>query len=138
MAEEKVKKAPSRPAKKRSKNYLAAKKLIEPAKLYPIGKAIELVKKTALARFDGSVEAHINTTEKGIRGQVSLPYGTGRQIKVAIADEALIGEIEKGKTNFDILVSSPAMMPKLAKVAKILGPRGLMPNPKSGTISDDP
>lgn len=138
VAEEKVEKAAPRPAKQRSNAYLAAKKLIEPGRLYPIGEAVELLKKTSLVRFDGSVEVHLNTTEKGIRGQVSLPHGTGRTTKIAIADDKLIGEIEKGKINFDILVASPEMMPKLAKVAKILGPRGLMPNPKSGTISDDP
>lgn len=129
---------PSKPPRRRSKQYLAAKKIIDSSKVYPIDKAIELLKKTALTHFDGTVEIHINTTEKGLRGQVNLPHGTGREVKVAIADEALLAEVEKGKINFDILVSSPEMMPKLAKVAKILGPRGLMPNPKSGTISDNP
>lgn len=131
--------------RERSKNYLKAKKLIEKGKLYPLDEAIGLVKKTSLAKFDGSVETHINLDEKalpagrqGWRGQVNLPHGTGRQIKVAIADDGLLDKINSGKIDFDILVSSPAMMPKLAKVAKILGPRGLMPNPKTGTISEDP
>jgi len=132
------KKVSPRPAKKRSKAYLAAKKLIDSSKLYPVDKAIELLKKTALSKFDGSVEIHINTIEKGIRGQVALPHGTGKQIKVAIADDGLIKAISDGKIDFDILVSNQTMMAKLAKVAKILGPRGLMPNPKSGTISEDP
>ncbi|MCL4382282.1 MAG: 50S ribosomal protein L1 [Patescibacteria group bacterium] len=124
--------------KKRSTRYLEAKKLIDPGKLYSLSEALSLIKKTNLSRFDGAVEVHLNTTEKGIRGQVSLPHGTGKQIRVAIADDELLAEIEKGKINFDILVSSPTMMAKLAKVAKILGPKGLMPNPKSGTISQDP
>lgn len=122
----------------RGKAYLKAKKLIEPSKLYPISQAVELVKKTSLSKFDGTVEVHINTTEKGIRGQVNLPHGTGRKTRVAIADENLISEIEKGKIDFDILVANQVIMPKLAKVAKILGPRGLMPNPKNGTISIEP
>ncbi len=124
--------------KQRSARYLEAKKLIDLGKVYSLGEALALIKKTNLSRFDGSIEVHLNTTEKGLRGQVSLPHGTGKQIRVAIADDELLAEIEKGKINFDILVSSPTMMAKLAKVAKILGPKGLMPNPKSGTISQDP
>jgi large subunit ribosomal protein L1 len=67
-----------------------------------------------------------------------LPNGTGKKTKVAIADDALIAEVEKGVISFDILVATPSMMPKLAKVAKVLGPKGLMPNPKNGTITDKP
>lgn len=137
-APEETKKKAKIKQKQRSVRYLEAKKLIDPSKIYPLGEALALIKKTNLSRFDGSVEVHLNTTEKGIRGQVALPHGTGKQIKVAIADDELLAEIEKGKINFDILVSDPAMMPKLAKVAKILGPKGFMPNPKSGTISQDP
>jgi large subunit ribosomal protein L1 len=69
---------------------------------------------------------------------VSLPHGTGKKMRVAVVDDKLILEIEKGKIDFDILISTPAMMAKLTKVAKILGPRGLMPNPKNGTITDKP
>ena len=132
-------------ARTRSHCYLAAKKMIDHSKLYEISEAIELVKKTSFSKFDGSVEAHINCTEKGLRGQVNLPHGTGRQVRVAIATDELIEKINKhsfssnsGKIDFDILVANPAMMPKLAKIAKILGPKGLMPNPKAGTISDKP
>ncbi len=126
----------TRQKKRISKKYLEVKKLVEPDRLYPIDEAFELVKKTSLTRFDGTVEVHLNTTEKGIRGQVKLPHGTGRQTKVAIANEDLISQIEKGKIDFDILVAAPSMMAKLARVAKILGPKGLMPNPKAGTISE--
>ncbi len=124
--------------RERTKNYLQAKKLIDKEKFYPLGEAIDLVKKASLSHFDGSFETHINTLEKGLRGQVNLPHGTGRQVRVAVADDALLTKISTGKIDFDILVAPPAMMPKLAKVAKILGPKGLMPNPKAGTISDKP
>jgi len=133
-----VARKPSRPPRSHGKAYLSAKKLIEPGKLYPISEAIELVKKTSITEFDGSVEVHLNTKEKGIRGQVSFPHGIGREVRVAIANDELIDKVINGKIDFDILVSSPVMMPKLVKVAKILGPRGLMPNPKTGTISDKP
>ncbi len=123
--------------RERSKNYQEAKKLVK-NELYPLSDALDLLKKISLTKFDGSVEVHINTTEKGVRGQVNLPHGTGRQIRVAVADDALLDKVNSGKIDFDVLVSSPAMMPKLAKMAKILGPRGLMPNPKAGTISDKP
>ncbi len=124
--------------RERGHGYLEAKKLIEKGKLYSSKEAIELVKKANLTKFDSSFEVHINTTEKGLRGQVNLPHGTGKQIRVAIADDALLEKVGSGKIDFDVLVSAPSMMPKLAKFAKVLGPRGLMPNPKAGTISDKP
>ncbi len=105
---------------------------------YPLSKGLEIMRKFAKANFDETVELHINVKEKGISGVVSLPHGTGKKLRIRVADDALIAEVEKGKIDFDVLVSEPAMMPKLAKVAKILGPRGLMPNPKNGTISDKP
>jgi large subunit ribosomal protein L1 len=91
-----------------------------------------------MAKFDETVELHINTIESGISGTMILPHGTGKEIRVAIADDAILSEVEKGKINFDVLIATPAQMPKLAKVARVLGPRGLMPNPKNGTISDKP
>ncbi len=121
------------------KKYLAAKTLVDVKKSYPVSEALDLVKKTSFSKFDGSVEAHFNVTQNNLRGTVALPHGTGRQVKVAIATDALVANLEKtGKIDFDILVASPDMMPKLAKVAKILGPKGLMPNPKTGTIGPDP
>lgn len=120
------------------KKYAEAKILVDPKKVYPPSEAIDLVKKTSISSFDGSVEVHFNVTDKNLRGMVVFPHGTGKQVKVAVADDSLITNLEKsGKIDFDILVASPEMMPKLAKVAKILGPKGLMPNPKTGTISDD-
>lgn len=121
------------------KKYAAARLLVDPKKLYSLSEAIELVKKTSFSKFDGSVEAHINVVDKGLRGTVSPPHGTGKTIRVAVADDSLIKSLEQGgKIDFDILVASPEMMGKLAKVAKILGPRGLMPNLKTNTISEHP
>ncbi len=100
-----------------------------------VDKGIEALRKFKATGFDETVELHINTKEKGISGTVQLPHGTGKTLKIAVADDAIIEEVAAGKINFDILVANPSMMPKLARVAKILGPRGLMPNPKNGTIS---
>lgn len=124
-----------KPKKISGHKYSQVKALVDRTKKYPLEEAITLVKKTSFTKFDGTVEVHVNTDEKGLRGNVALPHGTGRQVKVAIANEDLIKEVENGKINFDILITTPDLMPKLAKIAKILGPKGLMPNPKSGTIS---
>jgi len=121
------------------KNYQAQLTKIDKNKLYSPAEAVSLVKKIAFAKFNETIELHINVLEKGIRGNATLPNGTGKQVKVVIATDGLVTDIEKGgKINFDILVASPDMMPKLAKIAKILGPRGLMPNPKTNTISPQP
>lgn len=124
--------------KKRSANYTAKVIEIDKNKSYPLNEALELLRKIKLAKFDETVELHINTTEAGISGQVKLPHGTGKEMRVAIATDELIEQIEKGKIIFDVLIAAPSMMPRLARVAKVLGPRGLMPNPKNGTISDNP
>ncbi len=138
-------------AKKRSANYKAKVVEIDKNKVYSLPEALELLRKVKMAKFDETVELHINTTQAGISGQVKLPHGSGKEIRIAIATDELIEQIEKGpprvgepsesrrgKIDFDILIATPVMMPKLARVAKILGPRGLMPNPKNGTISDNP
>lgn len=105
---------------------------------FKIDKAVEALRKFKTSSFDETVELHINTKEKGISGTVMLPHGTGKKLTIVIADEAVIDAVSKGKINFDILVAHPSLMPQLARVAKILGPRGLMPNPKNGTISPNP
>jgi large subunit ribosomal protein L1 len=131
-------------AKVRSKRYQEVMKLVDKDKLYKLADAISLVKQTSLTKFDGTVELHINLNpislgeKKDYRGSVALPHGTGKEVRVAIADDEVVAQIESGKINFDILVAHPSMMAKLAKVARVLGPRGLMPNPKTGTVSPDP
>ena len=130
-------------ARVRSKRYVAAASLVDKGKTYPLADAVTLVKKTSLTKFDGSVELHINLNpasmgeKKDLRGSVSLPHGTGKQVRVLIADDKIIADVAEGKINFDILVAAPSMMPKLAKIARILGPKGLMPNPKTGTVTED-
>lgn len=145
-------KKPQKPgkAKPRSKKYQEAVKDLERAKSYPINEALDLVKKVSYSRFTGTLEVHINTAQSGIRGLVSLPFASGKKLKILafgkgaeasgadlIGSDDLIEEINKGKLGFDLLVTTPEWMPKLAKIARILGPRGLMPNPKNGTITDD-
>lgn len=143
--EQKVKKSSKqKKARVRGKQYVEKSSLVDKMKLYPLSEAIDLIKQTSFTKFDGTVELHVNLNpasmgdKKDFRGSVSLPHGTGKQVRVAIADEAILAEVETGKINFDILVAHPSMMAKLAKVARILGPKGLMPNPKTGTVSPDP
>lgn len=134
----------------RGKKYQEAVKLVDKTKLYLLENAVKLVKQTSVTKFDGTVELHINLNPATLgdsprgeagktdyRGSVTLPHGTGKQVRVLVADDAILAEITAGKINFDILVAHPTMMPKLAKVARILGPKGLMPNPKTGTVSTD-
>jgi len=111
---------------------------VDKSKVYSLSEALELLVKLQRGKFDETVELHINTLTPGISGNITLPHGTGKKTKVAIVTDALIAEIEKGTINFDILVAEPQMMARLAKVARILGPKGLMPNPKNGTITPNP
>ena len=128
----------------RSKRYVEKASLVEKNKQYPLSDAVSLVKRTSMTKFDGTVEIHINLNtqslgdKKDMRGSVNLPHGTGKEVRVVIADDAIIADVEAGKINFDILVAHPSMMPRLAKVARVLGPKGLMPNPKNGTVTPDP
>lgn len=135
----------------RSKRYQEAIKLVDRATLYPLSEAVALIKQTSLSRFDGTVELHVNLSQTSLgekkdlpagrqdfRGSVSLPHGTGKQVRVAVADDAILSKLESGVIEFDVLVAHPSVMSKLAKYAKLLGPRGLMPNPKTGTIGEDP
>lgn len=132
------KKARAKAAKIKSKRYSENASHVAKNTSYPLKSGIEILRKFKKGGFDETVELHINVKEKGISGQVSLPHGTGKKLRIAIADDALIAQIEQGKIDFDILIATPQMMPKLARVAKILGPRGLMPNPKAGTITEKP
>jgi large subunit ribosomal protein L1 len=121
-----------------SKSYQTAFAILDRSKQYKLPDALNMLEKLRRSKFDETVELHINTIEIGVSGNVSLPHGTGKQIKVAIADDDILAKVAAGKIDFDILLADPSMMPKLARVAKILGPRGLMPNPKNGTLVKDP
>jgi large subunit ribosomal protein L1 len=145
---------------KRGKKYKTIAEKIDKNKLYATEEALQLVKEGKIAKFDESVEIHVRLgidTKKGdqqVRAAVVLPHGIGKAKRIAVvtstkvkeAQEAgadlvgaedLIEKIKSGKIdNFDVLVASPEMMPKLAPVAKILGPRGLMPSPKTETVTD--
>ena len=130
---------------RRGKKYQEAHKLIEKNKFYALEDAIELAQKTNPAKFDASVEVHVRLgvdprqADQTIRTTVVLPIGNGKTVRVAVfapLDEFL-KRLEKGEADFDVLISTPAYMPKLGKFARFLGPKGLMPNPKAGTVTTD-
>ena len=149
--------------KKKGKKYVQALELIEKNKAYTKEEAIELVKKTSTTKFDGSVEVAINLnldtkkTDQQLRGAIVLPNGTGKTKKVLVltknaeqakaAKEAeadfvgeadLVDKIQKENwLDFDVIIATPEMMPLLGKLGKVLGPKGLMPNPKTGTVTTD-
>ena len=146
---------------KHSKNYAESLKLIDKSKVYEASEAIELVQKTSKAKFDETVELHVKLGVDGrdanqqVRGTVVLPAGTGKKVKVLViakpdkqelalangADvaggEELIAKIQGGWLDFDVCITTPDMMGVVGRVAKVLGPKGLMPNPKSGTVTMD-
>ncbi len=122
----------------RGKNHQKAMKLIDKTKTYSLQEAIELLKKVKYAHFDESVELHLVVDAEGLKGEAELPHTTGKVTRVKVVDEKVLADIEEGKFDFDILVTHPSFMPKLAKFARVLGPKGLMPNPKAGTISTKP
>ena len=131
-AEEKAKEV--KIEKIRGKKYQAGKAKIEPGKLYKVADAIKLVKETSYSKFDGTMELHIVVKKPGANFQVVLPFSTGKQKKVEIADEDTVKKLGSGKVDFDILLATAEFMPKLVPFAKMLGPKGLMPNPKNGTL----
>ena len=147
---------------KHGKKYMETAKAVDRTKLYDPDEAIALVKKTAVAKFDETIEAHIRTgcdgrhADQQIRGAVVLPHGTGKQVRVLVfakgakADEAeaagaefvgaeeLIPKIQKeGWFDFDVVVATPDMMGVVGRLGRVLGPKGLMPNPKAGTVTMD-
>jgi len=140
---------------RRGKNFRKAAELVEKDKAYGLAEALELAQKTNPVKFDATVEVHVNLNvdprhaDQNIRDNLVLPAGTGRTVRVAAFDdekiagadvsgiEAITKQLEKGQLDFDVLVAAPAQMPKLGKFARVLGPRGLMPNPKSGTVTTD-
>lgn len=162
-AEAKVKKGPkpvTRPLiERRGKAYRKLAEQVEADKLYNLSEALELATKTSPSKFDASVEIHVRLgvdprqADQNIRATVSLPNGTGKTIRVAVfapdadhaaakkagadivGDEELLQLLDREEINFDILVATPQYMPRLGKYARLLGPRGLMPNPKSGSVA---
>ena len=148
--------------RKFGKKYVEASKLVDKSKLYTVSEAVELVKKTSITKFDGTVELAINLnidtkkSDQQMRGSVVLPHGTGKSRKVCViakgaqaeaaknagadyvGEQELIDKMSKENWfDFDVLVATPEMMPALGKIGKVLGPKGLMPNPKTGTVTMD-
>ncbi|MBQ3348090.1 50S ribosomal protein L1 [Candidatus Saccharibacteria bacterium] len=146
---------------RRGKKYQEAFKAIEKGKIYSLKEALELAQKTSPVKFDASVEAHVRLgvdprqADQNIRTTIVLPNGNGKTVRVAVfapldvckaakeagadiaEDEEFLKQLEKGVIDFDVLISTPAYMPKLGKYARLLGPKGLMPNPKAGTVTMD-
>ena len=146
---------------RRGKKYQEAHKLIEKGKVYTLKDAIELAIKTNPTKFDASMEAHVRLgvdprqADQNIRATLVLPNGNGKTIRVAVfapldvaktakatgadiaEDEEFLKKLDKGTIDFDVLISTPQYMPKLGKYARLLGPKGLMPNPKAGTVTMD-
>ncbi len=146
---------------RRSKKYQQAAKKVEKQKAYKLDEAVKLMTETSTTKFDASVEVHVRLgvdprqADQNIRAMVALPHGTGKTVRVAVfapedehaaakkagadvvGDETFLAQLDKGELNFDTLVATPQYMPKLGKYARLLGPRGLMPNPKSGTVATD-
>ena len=146
---------------RRGKKYQEAYKKIDRTKAYSLEEAIKLAVETNPAKFDATIEAHVRLgvdprqADQNIRTTVVLPNGNGKTVKVAVfapldeakkakaagadiaEDEEFLKQLDKGEINFDVLISTPAYMPKLGKYARVLGPKGLMPNPKAGTVTTD-
>jgi len=138
VAQEAKKVAKKNVARKRSNKYKAMAKQVKKEELYSVKDAIEVLAKLAKKTKLKTVELHLNTRETGLRGELKLPHSTGKDIKIAIFNDDLSTKITAGKLDFDMVLCTPADMPKIARFAKILGPKGLMPNPKSGTVTEHP
>jgi large subunit ribosomal protein L1 len=125
-------------ARVRGKKYQKVRKLVDVNKLYPLADAVKLVKETSISKFDGKIEAHVTVLEIGNAGEIVFPHLETSSKNIVILNDAVLAEIKDGKVNFDILIATPVTMPKLLPFARVLGPKGLMPNPKSGTLTDKP
>lgn len=124
--------------RKRSAKYLAMAKTLKRDETNDIAKAIEILAGLAKNSKLKTVELHINVREASVRGEIKLPHSTGKEVKIAIFNDTVAAAINSGNIDFDILLATPADMPKLARFAKILGPKGLMPNPRNGTVTPEP
>lgn len=125
-------------AKSRSGRYSKAKSLVDRTKSYDLKKAVALLKKASYSKFPGTVVVDAVVKDSKVSVELSFPHSTGKAVRVAIADDDLLTKISAGHLDFDVLLATPAMMPKLAKHARVLGPKGLMPNPKNNTVTADP
>jgi large subunit ribosomal protein L1 len=125
-------------ARLRGKKYKAVKKKIDVLKLYSLKDAIKLVKETSISKFDGKVEAHLTVLDIGNLGEIVFPHLETGTKRIVVLNDTILAEIKEGKINFDILIATTTTMPKLLPFARVLGPKGLMPNPKSGTLTDKP
>ncbi len=122
----------------RGKKWSQAKSKVDRVKFYPLPDALKLVKETSYSKFDGTMEMHIQVKKVGISANVTLPFSAGKQKRVEIADDKTIEKLKTGKIDFDVLIATAEIMPKLVPFARMLGPKGLMPNPKNGTLVTDP
>lgn len=120
--------------KVRGKKYLEAKEKINKSNLYKLEDAIKLVKEINTSKFDGTFELHLVVKKQGTTAVCTLPFSSGKEKRIVIADDGVIEKLKKNVIDFDILLATPEMMPKLVSFARILGPKGLMPNPKNGTL----
>jgi large subunit ribosomal protein L1 len=147
---------------RRSKAYRKAAEKIEAKKAYSLEEALKLAALTSVGKFDASIEMHVNLgvdprqADQNVRATVMLPNGTGKKVRVAVfapadqhdaakkagadivGEDDFLAQLDKEQLDFDVLISTPQLMPKLGKYARLLGPRGLMPNPKSGTVTAKP
>jgi len=124
-------------AKIRGKKYQTVKKKVDVTKYYSLKDAVKLVKETSFSKFDGKIEAHVTTLDIGNVGEIIFPHLETASKKIVILNDTILAELKDGKVNFDIIIATPSTMPKLLSFARILGPKGLMPNPKNGTLTDD-
>jgi len=122
----------------RSGKYHAVKSRVDRTKMYPIVAAIDLVLKTSYSKFEGTVIVDLIVKDEKVSAEITFPFSTGKVTRVAVVSDELLAKVEAGTIDFDVLVSHPSFMPKIARLAKVLGPKGLMPNPKNGTVSTDP
>ena len=143
------------------KKYIAAKKLVDPKKVYSVAEAVDLAKKTSTTKFDSSIDIaiklNVDTTkaEQQLRGTMTLPHYFGKVSRILVIDDSItfeqakmagadffggdekIAEVKDGWLDFDVLITTPKFMPKISKLGKVLGTKGLMPNPKLGTVTTD-